>query len=401
MHVLLSAYVCKPGAGSEPEIGWTTLRAAAASHEVVLLTQPINAPFVASGLEQEGIDSVEIVEVPDPAWLRRYEGRLGLGHLAYAIWQYRALRAARRLEERVDVAHHITFGGDWFPCAVHFLRRVPVVWGPVGGYAPVPWRLVRYLSVRGFAIELAREALTRPLRALCASLARRRGLLVVAHNRDTARRFERAGAKVAIKPLVAMPPLEESVVEADEDSQPARDGERRAVFISRLVPWKGPLLALRALAGLPADWRLDFYGRGPAEGRIRRLAERLGIGERVHLRGFVDRDEIWRVLGSADVLVFPSMHDSAPQPVAQAVRAGCPVVCLDVAGPPLLVEGTTGIAVEPDRKAAERVAEAVARVRRHPPSDRWSSERLPATLTQLYDQAVGIDVPVGAEVAGG
>jgi glycosyltransferase involved in cell wall biosynthesis len=96
------------------------------------------------------------------------------------------------------------------------------------------------------------------------------------------------------------------------------------------------------------------------------------------------RDEVLSALTQADVLMFPSMHDSGGWAVAEAVRAGCPVVCLDVGGPPLIIEGTSGQAVQPDGRAPERLAQAIPNVRRHPPSDRWSADRLGALVSEWY-----------------
>ena len=144
---------------------------------------------------------------------------------------------------------------------------------------------------------------------------------------------------------------------------------------------------MHALAEMPSTWRLDMYGTGAAAGRIRRLARRLGVSDRVHLRGERPREEIFAALERADALLFPSMHDSSPYAVAEAVRAGCPVVCLDVGGPPALISDTPGIAVRPDARAPRRLADAMACVRRHPPSNRWSASRQPALVNRWYAEA--------------
>jgi glycosyltransferase involved in cell wall biosynthesis len=48
---------------------------------------------------------------------------------------------------------------------------------------------------------------------------------------------------------------------------------------------------------------------------------------------------------TADVLLFPSFHDSGGWVVAEALRVGCPVLCLDLGGPPNLVGATGGLAI--------------------------------------------------------
>jgi glycosyltransferase involved in cell wall biosynthesis len=382
VRVLLSAYVCRPGRGSEPGTGWGFLRAIARDHDVTLLTLPDYRDEIERALAAESLSGVNIVPVASPEWLRPFEGRVGLGHLDYLIWQYRARKAARPLLAEVDVVHHVTFANDWLPSAVHFLDGVPVVWGPVGGTAPMPWRLARFLRARGFAFEVVRQLLTRSCRLVTAALTRRRIDLVVAMNQDVARRFEGLGPPVVVEPHVALENFRD--VTFAQSPETSSDGGRRAMFAGNLLSLKGPYLAVAAVARLGDEWTLDVYGDGPETDGLRREAERLGISSRIRMLGRRPRDEVLSALTQADVLMFPSMHDSGGWAVAEAVRAGCPVVCLDVGGPPLIIEGTSGQAVQPDGRAPERLAQAIPNVRRHPPSDRWSADRLGALVSEWY-----------------
>jgi glycosyltransferase involved in cell wall biosynthesis len=240
---------------------------------------------------------------------------------------------------------------------------------------------VRYVSARGLARELAREAATRPLRAGIARLVRGR-CLVVSVNEESGTYFERAGARVVVEPQVAMPP-------ATRRADPGRRAGSlaRAISAARLESWKGPYLALQAIAEAPPEWRLDVYGRGPEEAGIRRRANRLGISDRIRFLGVCSLEELRGALADADALLFPSLHDASPYTVAEAVRIGCPVVCLEVGGPPLLIGESGGVAVTPDRDAPRRLAAALTSVRRGPGSDRWNQDRLPALVDEWYELA--------------
>jgi glycosyltransferase involved in cell wall biosynthesis len=384
VRVLLSAYVCEPGLGSEPEIGWVVLRCAARSHDVTLLTQPRCAERIKAALTDERLRPVTIIPIEGTRRLGRFEGRWGLGHLDYVIWQLRALRVGRSLRHEVDVAHHATFGTDWMPSAMLLLGGIPVIWGPVGGTSAFPWRLIRFMAPGDLAAELTREVITRLLRIFTAALARRSGCLVLARNRAVKARFEKIGLDVVIEPLVGLP--EKGEADRAEREPPPADGPR-ALFIGRLTSWKGAFLAVHTLAALPPGWRLDMFGEGPRAEEIARLASLLGVADRLHLLGRRPRAEVLQALEDADVLLFPSMRDSAPYPVVEAIRAGCPVVCLDAAGPPELIEGTPGVAVPPGRDAPSRLAAAMSTVRRHPPDDRWSLEHLVPRVEEWYARA--------------
>jgi glycosyltransferase involved in cell wall biosynthesis len=385
VRVLLSAYVCRPGHGSEPGTGWGFLRAIARDHEVTLLTLPDYVDEIRTALAREGLEGVTIVPIGGPRWLRRFEGRVGLGHLDYLIWQYRARGVARRRAPNVDIAHHVTFANDWLPSALHFMDGVPVVWGPVGGTAPMPWRLARFMSPRGLVFEIVRQAITRSSRCVTAALVRRRVSVIVAMNREVSDRFAQLGVPVVVEPHVA---LENSRDVSITAAAKPTDGRRQAVFAGNLLSLKGTYLAVAAMAELGDEWTLDVYGDGPEADGMRRQAERWGVASRIRMLGRRPREEVLAALTEADVLVFPSMHDSGGWAVAEAVRAGCPVVCLDIGGPPLIIAGTSGEAVLPDARASRRLAEAIPRVRRHPPSDRWSADRLGPLVSAWYELAL-------------
>jgi glycosyltransferase involved in cell wall biosynthesis len=128
-----------------------------------------------------------------------------------------------------------------------------------------------------------------------------------------------------------------------------------------LLPWKGVAIGIRAIAELP-DWCLVVCGSGPDEPRLRRLAKRLGVVERVEFRGWVARERVQEVMRTeADVFLFPSVHDEAGWVVVEAMAASLPVICLDVGGPPVLI-GQSGYAVPVEGGHAivvRRIAEAL------------------------------------------
>jgi glycosyltransferase involved in cell wall biosynthesis len=354
---------------------------------VTLLTVPHYVDEIREALAAERLEGVTIVPISTPRWLWRHEGKVGLGHVDYLIWQYRAREVARRYAKDVDVAHHVTFANDWLPSALHFVDGVPVVWGPVGGVAPMPWRLARFLGARGLVFELVRQTITRACRRLTALLVRRRVSLVVAMNREVADYFARLGLPLVTEPHVALENFRDvGIGAASTDGR--RDGTRRAMFAGNLLSLKGPHLAIEAMAHLGDEWTLDVYGDGPEADDLRRRAEHLGVADRINMLGRRPRQEVLTALTEADVLMFPSMHDSGGWAVAEAVRAGCPVVCLDVGGPPLIIEGTSGRAVPPDGNSPRRLAEEIPHVRRDPPSDRWSADRLGPMVTSWYETAL-------------
>jgi len=98
------------------------------------------------------------------------------------------------------------------------------------------------------------------------------------------------------------------------------------------------------------------------------------------------RAEVLDAMGTADALVHPSMHDAASWCVAEALQLGCPVVCLDRGGPPILVRRSgVGTTVAVSKDAVRHLGLALGGLAgRMPETTRWADSRLPAHLRQLY-----------------
>ena len=80
----------------------------------------------------------------------------------------------------------------------------------------------------------------------------------------------------------------------------------RAIFIGRLVAYKGLDILLRALERVP-ELRLDVVGSGPEGPRLRTLAQALAITDRVRWYGEYPDEDLPRRMADADFLVLPSV----------------------------------------------------------------------------------------------
>lgn len=398
-RVLVSAYACGPGDEPEAAAGWAFARAAARSHRVHVITRRRFAPAIAAELEldpQLAQDlTVEYLDLSERVLARKRRGTDVYWY--YVLWQRALARRAAELHRATpfDVGHHVTFANDWLPCGLARVRGLSVVWGPVGGASAVPFRLARWLGVRGTATELLRGVLTAPLRALWGDGAARRAAVVVAQNESVARRFRRA-RHVVVEPNAAL----------DDDlpgqARPARpdsaDGPRRALFVGRLLAWKGCRLAIETLARTPG-WELHVYGTGYERAALGRLAERRGVAGRVVFHGHRPRAEVLDAIAGCDAMLFPSMHDQAGWVAAEASALGRPVVCLPLGGVPLLA----GANARPAELAGDVVGHLAARLAEAAtapgaPSSRWSASRLPDVVEGLYRTAAGAGAPSGSSV---
>jgi glycosyltransferase involved in cell wall biosynthesis len=224
------------------------------------------------------------------------------------------------------------------------------------------------------------------MRSVFGDASARRAAVMIAANADVARRFEH------VHPIVEP----NAVVDSATPTRVSSTGGRRALFIGRLVAWKGGALAIAALACPEAEeWTLDVFGDGPERGRLARLARRLDVSSRVRFRGRRPRAEVLAALAEGDALLFPSMHDSGGWVVAEATGVGCPVICLDRGGPPILAAGN-GVVVPTRGCTPKSLAMALSVVGSSARSTRWSASRLPAVLSNAFDRAAGVTTPPSA-----
>ncbi|MGA8338255.1 MAG: glycosyltransferase [Solirubrobacteraceae bacterium] len=149
-------------------------------------------------------------------------------------------------------------------------------------------------------------------------------------------------------------------------------GPLRVLTIGRLVPDKGQMLLLRALAelrdnGVPAT--LTMIGDGPDRAVLERAAQRLHLADCVEFTGSLGQPEVAERFESADVFCLPSFAEGLPVVLMEAMSHCLPVVATRIAGVGELVEdGVSGALVSPAR--IDQLLAALARLA-DDPDLRW------------------------------
>ncbi len=346
LKILLSAFECLPGYGSEAGTAWDCALIASRQHEIWIITLERYREGIEAELARNPVPNLSVHYVNTPAWVRRLQRDQRVAQISYYIWQVIALGHARRLHREVgfDIAHHVTLQKYWMPS---FLWRLPVplIWGPVGGGESAPLAFWSGFSLRGKVYEILRStARWVGERDPFLKLAARRSVLVLATSEQSRQRLDRLGPRqLSVYPAIGL--LEDEINRLA--SAESRGGTPvRFLSIGRVLHWKGFHLGLRAFAQarLP-DAEFWIIGNGPELERLKDLAEDLGITDRVVFFGRIPRDQVLDKLRECDVLVHPSLHESGGMCCLEAMAARKPVVCLDLGGPAIQVSDESGIRV--------------------------------------------------------
>lgn len=365
LKVLISAYACRPGEGSEPGVGWNVVRELVEYHDIWVLTRSDNRISIESELVHHPLPGLHFIYCEPSALIQMLNHRQKLVHLHYYVWQIAAYLVARNLNREVNfnVVHHVTYVRYSSPSFLSLLP-IPFIWGTVGGGESAPKAFWEDFNWRGKVYELLRSLAHRigeldPFTRLTA----RRSVLVRATTPETADRLRQMGAKkIEIFPESG---LSEAEIEHLAQIPLLNNSNIRFISMARLLHWKGLHLGIRAFAqaNIPSSeyWIL---GDGIEKHRLQDLVARLGIGDRVKFWGRLPRQDTLQKLAESDVLLHPSLHDSGGWVCLEAMAAGRPPICLDLGGPATQVTETTGFKISATipSKAVDGLAAAMTQL---------------------------------------
>ncbi len=349
--MLISAYACEPARGSEPGVGWNWVCHMSQYHEVWAITRAENRQPINKFLETKPLPNVHWLYTNIPV-LSSIFRRGGRGErLYYTLWQVIIYLKLRRLSREIafDIVHHVTLVNYWLPSFLPFLR-IPFIWGPVGGGDVTPAQFYVLFSLRERLFEyLRRVACKFGENSFFVRWTATHASAALATTPETARRLTRLGARnVHLFSQVALPACEIDWLAGLSRYQ---GKPFRILSLGNVLHWKGFELALRAFRDFHVLYPESEYwlvGEGPAKLHLQNLASSLGIADKVIFRGFLPRQAALGQLAECNLLVHPSLHDSGGWVCAEAMAAGLPVICLDLAGPALQVTEKTGFKIKAD-----------------------------------------------------
>lgn len=130
------------------------------------------------------------------------------------------------------------------------------------------------------------------------------------------------------KKIVSIPNLLELPTQVWTQRKPISDTEDKLIVsVGRFASEKGHRYLIEALNLLKQQdvaWRCTFLGEGELEAELRALVEEYGLSAQVTFPGFCE--DIFSALLTADIFVLPSLHESSPNALIEAMGIGMPCI---------------------------------------------------------------------------
>lgn len=300
---------------------WTTghARAIATEHDVVMLPfSPrggASGPFALDDRRDDGVRTIEI-SYPPP----KFPGP-GLLTVRRATGE-----ALARLEQEgfvPDVIHAHVFLSAPAALTAKRLTGAPLVINEHLSRV-TDWRLTR--------LERLLARYTYPRADLVCTTAKR-----------MLPRVQRLGAK---RTLQVFDTIDTEQFRPGDRTRPP--GEIRAIAAGSLNEKKGHRHLLDALARARVPGlTLDLVGDGELRDDLERQTRSLGLDDRVRFHGYVSRDRLAEMMRDADLHLLPSLRESQPHVVAEALATGIPTVATDAGGTAEMLEDGDGVVVPP------------------------------------------------------
>ena len=197
---------------------------------------------------------------------------------------------------------------------------------------------------------------------------------------------------ITIRNIVRSPnpsPLSESKF---ENAQQSDLPKRHIVSVGRLVPEKGYRNLVQALNLLNTKYNFSNFtatilGEGGLKDELSRLADSYHLSNHLRLPGFCEA--VFPILSDANLFILPSLHESTPNALIEAMGIGLPCIASDVGGVSDLIEDRKSGMLVPAADP-EALARAIHRVLTDGALAKTLGERAQAKIHRLFnnDQSI-------------
>lgn len=350
MKILINAYACSPGMGSEPGMAWNWVSNLAKFCELYIITEgefrdriEEVVPTLEQGKNMHFYYNPVSEEIRKMCW-NQGDWRF---YKYYKEWQWKTYLLTKDIckVEKIDVLHQLNMIGFREPGYLWKLSQengVPFVWGPIGGLKQFP---TAYLQGAGLKMKVFNR------------LKNFLNIWQLKHDKRVGEAFKTAKVLVSSIPdsyraIKKYKGLESVVIPEtgcflSEDIPTERfdNQEFHVMWVGKFDFRKQLPLALQAIAMTDNPHIvLDVYGGGSDDqvAAAKSFADSLGISGKVVWHGNQSNDVVMNAMRKAQLFFFTSVSDDTSTVVLEAVSNRLPVLCFDACGMAAVIDDKVG-----------------------------------------------------------
>ena len=355
MKVLICVFACLRdpdikfgfGKGGESGLGWNIILQIKKFAEIFILTDSGNREAIEKKIAEDKISGINFYYISLPKYLNFTKKII---QIYTYLWQIKAYFIARKLHKQneFDLFHHITYANDWMASHTGALLPVPYIRGPGGGAHKVPKTFVKEYSFKQKISEKVRSAgqwIFKHDPFFIMGQNKAKAILVC--NKEAFNALPKKWQQKAYYfPVNGISKIELDLFEKEKIS----DNKFKILSAGKLLKIKSFDLAIKSFANFAKDknnCELKIIGDGPEFLNLENLSKELKIFKKVKFEKWMPREKLLEQMIDCDVFLFCSLRDGGGQVVVEAMAAGKPVVCFDIAGPGFHIDKNCGIKINP------------------------------------------------------
>jgi len=335
LKILVSAYACEPGKGSEIGVGWHWVLEMSKYFELWVMTRANNQEpiekYFKEHPEEQGIHWV-YYDCPD--YVKRFKRQMRGVRIYYTLWQYGSNKLVKQVmeENNIEIFHLLTYGNAIWHISNYGQKKF-FIWGPTGGVDTIPREFSKHYAYKHRIVEMTR-------RIVVACLKMSPAFHKKCHNADLI--FCKADSTMNIIPekyrAKAMLFTDVAMETAPADfTLTVREQGKRLTFITvgRLDGWRGFDLLIEAFAQAvkeAPELHMKIIGQGSEMVHLRKQVADLEMESYIELTGQVSMEQYRQEMQNCDVVLNACLKEGGVTNAFDCMTWGKPLLCIDTGG---------------------------------------------------------------------
>ena len=353
LNILINAYAVAPNWGSEQGMAWNWITNIAKHCNCFVITEGEWCKDIEDALKTHPLrKNITFFYNPVPQKVRDMCWNQGDWRFYYYYhkWQKSTLRIAKKIcnEHKIDIIHQLNMVGFREPGLLWKIKRIPYVWGPVGGMDNIPIAFIKEESLKTkifCRIKNFINTLQYSFQPTVRKAIKRSDVIISAVKGVENVLKDKYGKETIIIPETGI----KGACIPVKDSQ-SKEDVFNILWVGRFIGTKKLDIALRTLSRVKhlKDIKLHIVGFGMNNEDIKykKLAKELDIEDKCIWYGKLDNLKVMELMQRMDIFFFTSIMEATSTVTLEAIQNRLPIICHDTCGFGNIINDSIGRKIE-------------------------------------------------------